>query len=229
MRRALSPVPCAGATERGPSCMASVLGVAVASGGDRFRRGGGLHRGDLRIVFLAASCDSFGVTTRSGSSVSVGMSFGRSVSLTSAFCSASAGEATDASASGPGGRSVASSVRRRQSPGRSRSPARPANRRHRRSADARTPARRRRHAARAPPPLRKSTAAAKVSARCRGRTSSIAPALRVSGSQAPRGDRAASGTPSSATSLILSSRRRAGFPARPSFRHRAPRGRRAGR
>ena len=50
----------------------------------------------------------FGVTTRSGSSVSVGVSFGSSVSLSSAFCSASAGEATEASVSGPGGRSVAS-------------------------------------------------------------------------------------------------------------------------
>ena len=54
------------------------------------------------------------VTTRSGSSVSVGVSFGRSVSLTSAFCSGSAGEATEASVSGPAGRSVSSIGRRRQ-------------------------------------------------------------------------------------------------------------------
>ena len=53
---------------------------------------------------------SFCVTTRSGSSVSVGVSFGRSVGLTSAFCSASAGEATEASASGPGGSSVSSAA-----------------------------------------------------------------------------------------------------------------------
>ena len=47
-------------------------------GGDRFRRGGGLHRGDLRDRLPWASSESFGATTRSGSSVSVGVSLGSS-------------------------------------------------------------------------------------------------------------------------------------------------------
>jgi hypothetical protein len=51
---------------------------------------------------------SLSATTRSGSSVSVGIAFGRSVCSTAVFCSATSGEAADASASGPGGRSLGS-------------------------------------------------------------------------------------------------------------------------
>src|SRR6202167_6095011 len=87
--------------------MASVLGIAVASAAtdsveDDVSTAATLGSSSLGLL------ESFGATTRSGSSVSVGTSLGSSDSLTSVFCSASAGEATDASASGPGGRSVAS-------------------------------------------------------------------------------------------------------------------------
>ena len=111
MRRALSPVPCAARPSAAASGMLSRLGVAVASAATD-----SCEACVCTVATLVSSSigffASFGVTTRSGSSVSVGVSFGRSVSLTSAFCSASAGEATDASVSGPGGRSVASCRRR---------------------------------------------------------------------------------------------------------------------
>ena len=92
---------------RGASCAPSSFCRAVASCGDRFREAEVCTAstfGSSSVGFL----DSFCATTRSGSSLSVGTSFGTSVALTSAFCSASAGEATDASASGPGGKSVSS-------------------------------------------------------------------------------------------------------------------------
>ena len=84
-----------------------MVGVAVASAAtDASRDRSGPSRLSDRLP--SASSVSFGVTTRSGSSVSVGMSLGSSVCSTSAFCSTTAGEAADASVSGPTGRSVGS-------------------------------------------------------------------------------------------------------------------------
>ena len=51
---------------------------------------------------------STGATSRSGSSVSMGVSFGKSVTSATDCCSTTAGDAIEASASGPGGSSVAS-------------------------------------------------------------------------------------------------------------------------
>ena len=185
-----------------PSGMASELGVAVASAATD-----SVEAAVCTAAIFGSSSfgllESFGVTTRSGSSASVGVSFGSSVSLTSAFCSASAGEATDASVSGPGGRSVGSRLRRGQFAGRSRSQARRARRRHRRSADARSPAPRRRGEARA------RQMPAKIHSRRDGFCSvsrSDITIVRRSGLRSfwrAGAGAAASGTPSSATSLIF--------------------------
>ena len=139
--------------------------------------------------------DSFCVTTRSGSSVSVGVSFGRSVGLISAFCSASAGEATEASVSGPGGRSVASVCGDDNSTPISMAFA-PSNRRYCRPACARSPAPRRRHEARARPRREKPQPPGRLLLEDQSdMVQGFAPS-------AVAGCAAASGTPSSATSFI---------------------------
>ena len=106
----VSPLPLRGRdTERGPSGIASELGVAVASAATDSV--GSLESAPPRssVSSSLGFFDSFGVTTRSGPRrARSASSFGSSVSLTSACCSASAGDATDASVSGPAGRSVAS-------------------------------------------------------------------------------------------------------------------------
>ena len=96
-----------GATERIPSGITSELGVAVASAATDSVEA----EVCTAAIFGSSSLgffNSFSVTTRSASSGSVGLSCGSSVSLTSAFCSVSCGEAAEASVSGPGGRSVTS-------------------------------------------------------------------------------------------------------------------------
>ena len=117
--------------------------------------------------------------------LSVGMSLGRSVSLTSAFCSASAGEATDASVSGPGGRSVGFAVRRchletdlDRRCAETSSVVGPVQMRDRQRHAAEMQRQRRQR-------RRKPTAAAKVFARCRRRHSLIA-LLRACGAAAAR-------------------------------------------
>jgi len=81
----LSPVPKTGATERGASCAVCGLGIAVASaaidGFDGAVCTAGTS-GSSSLGFFASS----GATTRSGSSVSVGVAFGSSVcSITALF------------------------------------------------------------------------------------------------------------------------------------------------
>ncbi len=99
--------PCAGAVDFGASFAVSEVGGAVASLAVDSVEGWA----SISTIFGSSSFgffDASGATTRSGSSVLVGVSFGRSVSSTFCFCSTTAGEAVDSSASGPGGRSVGS-------------------------------------------------------------------------------------------------------------------------
>ena len=167
---------------------------------------------------------SFGVTTRSGSSVSVGAAFGKSLGTATAFCSTTAG---DAAAPGCPGLRARRSVRHgvRSAQRRSRSPVRRVP--HRRPAVSNpAPARWRRRGASPRRSRRPARSCATDRKRARGRTSGALsePCL------PPATRRRSTGTPSSATSAILAiAAEHAGAPAHPSIRHRAPRGRRAGR
>ena len=82
------------------SCTVSVVGVAVASAATDASEGAAWTvacSGSSFFGFLESS----GATSWSGSSVSVGTAFGSSLGSTTAFCSTTAGEAAEASASGP--------------------------------------------------------------------------------------------------------------------------------
>ena len=101
----------AGALNRRDGALRFRLGLQAGRGGglggDRFLRRGGLHGRDLG--FLPSACESFMRDDPVGILASrSAMAFGNSVCSVTAFCSTTAGEAADASASGPGGRSVGS-------------------------------------------------------------------------------------------------------------------------
>ena len=199
-----SPVPCAGATDRGPSGTASVLGVAVASAATDSVEAEVCTVGDLRIVFLrlvriVLRHHPIGI-------FGFGRHFLRQFGFLDLGLLLGERRRRDRRIGVRARRQIGGFEMRRchLQPDLDR-------RRARRivgivvRADARPPARRRRHEAQARPPPRKSTAAGKAFVRCRGRTSRISAAqgLRVWGFRRRTAMRRASGTPSSATSLIF--------------------------
>ena len=133
-RRARAPrsrrFPATGATERGASGALSTVGVAVASAATDWSEGSAW----IVAIFGSSSFGFFvsaGETTRSGSSVSVGTAFGKSVCSTTAFCSTTAGEAAEASVSGPDRQIGRIEPRRHQLDADFDAPARRDRRRHR--------------------------------------------------------------------------------------------------